>query len=133
MLYTCYELIRPDVALELAWRNGYYDFFMPYIIQYMRHSHDKIKDLETKASSKEAEKEANESSAAVNEAAVSMGLYGGQLLLTDGNPMLTNEAYNPNMGYGAQYGGDQGYAGAGYAQGGYGAQYGQQPGYGGGW
>ena len=33
MLFTCYELIRPDVALELAWRNNYYDFFMPYIIQ----------------------------------------------------------------------------------------------------
>lgn len=33
VLFTCYELIRPDVALELAWRNNYYDFFMPYIIQ----------------------------------------------------------------------------------------------------
>lgn len=42
--------IRPDVALELAWRNGYYDFFMPYIIQYLRHAHDKIKTLETKVS-----------------------------------------------------------------------------------
>ena len=21
-LYTCYDLIKPDVAMELAWRNG---------------------------------------------------------------------------------------------------------------
>ncbi len=22
MLYTCYELVKPDVALEVAWRQG---------------------------------------------------------------------------------------------------------------
>ncbi|CAK0870946.1 unnamed protein product, partial [Prorocentrum cordatum] len=32
-LYTCYDLVRPDVALELAWRNGMMDFCMPYLIQ----------------------------------------------------------------------------------------------------
>lgn len=30
-LFTCYDLIRPDVAVELAWRNGYTDFAMPYV------------------------------------------------------------------------------------------------------
>lgn len=30
-LHTCYDLIRPDIALELAWRNGYTDFTMPYM------------------------------------------------------------------------------------------------------
>lgn len=30
-MYTCYELIRPDVAMELAWRHGYTDFAMPYM------------------------------------------------------------------------------------------------------
>lgn len=30
-LFTCYELIRPDVVLELAWRNGFTDFAMPYL------------------------------------------------------------------------------------------------------
>lgn len=30
-LYTCYDLIRPDTALELAWRYGYSDFAMPYM------------------------------------------------------------------------------------------------------
>ena len=32
-LYMCYELIRPDVALELAWRHKIFDFVMPYLIQ----------------------------------------------------------------------------------------------------
>ena len=30
-LYTCYDLIRPDTAMELAWRNGYTDFAMPFM------------------------------------------------------------------------------------------------------
>ena len=30
-LYTCYDLVRPDTAVELAWRNGYTDFAMPYM------------------------------------------------------------------------------------------------------
>lgn len=30
-LYTNYDLIRPDTAVELAWRNGYTDFVMPYM------------------------------------------------------------------------------------------------------
>jgi clathrin heavy chain len=132
VLFTCYDLIRPDVALELAWRNNYYDFFMPYIIQYLRHSHDKIKALEARLTSKEAEKEP-ESSAA--DAAVSM-LYGNQLLLTDGPALLANEPYNPGMGYGAGYDagyGQQGGFGAyGAGAGGYGAGgFGQQGGFGG--
>ncbi|WPT18138.1 Clathrin heavy chain 1 [Picochlorum sp. SENEW3] len=40
-LYTCYDLIRPDVALELAWKNKMMDTVMPYMIQTM-------KDLTTK-------------------------------------------------------------------------------------
>lgn len=28
MLYACYDLIRPDVILELSWRNGLHDFTM---------------------------------------------------------------------------------------------------------
>jgi len=32
MLYACYDLIRPDIVLELSWRNGLNDFTMPYMI-----------------------------------------------------------------------------------------------------
>jgi clathrin heavy chain len=30
-LFTCYDLIKPDVAMELAWRHGYTDSVMPYM------------------------------------------------------------------------------------------------------
>ena len=30
-LYTCYDLVRPDVAIELGWRNGYMDCAMPFM------------------------------------------------------------------------------------------------------
>jgi clathrin heavy chain len=36
MLYTCYELIRPDVAMEIAWRNNMMEFVMPFMIQQMK-------------------------------------------------------------------------------------------------
>jgi len=32
-LSTCYDLIRPDVALELAWKNNMMDFAFPYLLQ----------------------------------------------------------------------------------------------------
>lgn len=30
-LFTCYDLIKPDVAVELAWRHGYTDNVMPFV------------------------------------------------------------------------------------------------------
>jgi clathrin heavy chain len=35
-LFTCYELISPDVVLELAWRHGLMNFAMPFMIQSFR-------------------------------------------------------------------------------------------------
>ena len=35
-LFTCYDLLHPDVVLELAWRNNIVDFAMPYIIQVLK-------------------------------------------------------------------------------------------------
>lgn len=32
-LYTCYDLLRPDVIMELAWRHNIMDFAMPFLIQ----------------------------------------------------------------------------------------------------
>jgi len=36
MLYSCYELIKPDVAMEVGWRCGLQEFVMPYFIQFVR-------------------------------------------------------------------------------------------------
>ena len=32
-LFQCYDLLHPDVILELAWRHNIMDFAMPYLIQ----------------------------------------------------------------------------------------------------
>lgn len=45
-LYTCYAIVEPDVALELAWKNGLMDFAMPFMIQYMRDSSRKLKEID---------------------------------------------------------------------------------------
>ncbi|XP_077996054.1 clathrin heavy chain 1 isoform X2 [Glandiceps talaboti] len=35
-LFSCYDLLRPDVILELSWRHNIMDFSMPYMVQVMR-------------------------------------------------------------------------------------------------
>ncbi|CAG8710774.1 22115_t:CDS:2, partial [Gigaspora rosea] len=45
-LYTCYDLARPDMVLELAWRYCLSDFAMPYLIQVMRKFSTKVDILE---------------------------------------------------------------------------------------
>ena len=32
-LFSCYDLLKPDAVLELAWRHNIMDFAMPYMIQ----------------------------------------------------------------------------------------------------
>jgi len=32
-LYTCYDLVKPDVAMELSWKAGQMNLTMPYMIQ----------------------------------------------------------------------------------------------------
>lgn len=59
-LFTCYDLLRPDVVMELAWRNGLTDFAMPFMIQTMRDLTLKVSVLESAnlvRSDKEVEKE----------------------------------------------------------------------------
>ncbi|XP_022666531.1 clathrin heavy chain 1-like [Varroa jacobsoni] len=46
MLFQCYDLLKPDVIMELAWRHGITDFAMPYFIQVMREYTAKIDKLE---------------------------------------------------------------------------------------
>merc|ERR1719401_1658438 len=60
-LYTCYDLLRPDVALELAWRKNMLDFAMPYLIQTLREYTSRIDALDKKTTKKEEEEEKNKS------------------------------------------------------------------------
>merc|ERR1719323_724952 len=60
-LYTCYDLIRPDVGLELAWRKNMLDFAMPFLIQTLREYTSRIDALDKKTTKKEEEEEKNKS------------------------------------------------------------------------
>jgi len=60
-LYTCYDNIRPDVALELAWRKGMIDYVMPYLIQMLREYTSRIDALDKKTQKKEEAEEKNKS------------------------------------------------------------------------
>ena len=52
-LFTCYELIRPDIVLELSWRYGLVEFCMPYMVQTFRTFNDKLDTLYQKIESQE--------------------------------------------------------------------------------
>ena len=48
MLYTCYELIKPDVAMEVAWRFGLIEYAMPYFIQFMKDLSSRVEVVQKK-------------------------------------------------------------------------------------
>merc|ERR1712087_189509 len=60
-LYTCYDLIRPDVGLELAWRKKMLDFAMPFLIQTLREYTSRIDALDKKTQKKEEAEEKEKS------------------------------------------------------------------------
>ncbi|KFM64868.1 Clathrin heavy chain 1, partial [Stegodyphus mimosarum] len=60
-LFQCYDLLHPDVILELSWRHNITDFAMPYLIQVMREyisKVDKLEELETQRLEESAQNEA---------------------------------------------------------------------------
>lgn len=65
MLYACYDLLRPDLVLELSWRNGLTDFAMPYMINMLCQQTKELASLKAdnearKAKDKAQEKDENE-------------------------------------------------------------------------
>merc|ERR1711871_1078185 len=118
-LYTCYDLVKPDAAMELAWRNGYVDFVMPYMIQYIRHLHDKVEKIDARTAPPKEEAQGAESDASA--------MYGAMGMMMNDTLMIANAPtyamqYTPNA---------PGTIPDPYAQPQYGMNYGQpQPGYG---
>eukprot|EP00002_Diphylleia_rotans_P040222 TRINITY_DN948_c0_g2_i1.p1 TRINITY_DN948_c0_g2~~TRINITY_DN948_c0_g2_i1.p1 ORF type:complete len:1703 (-),score=450.85 TRINITY_DN948_c0_g2_i1:468-5576(-) len=97
-LFTCYDLIGADVALEYAWRYKMIDFIMPYLIQTVKEYTNKI---DTVVKEREKEKEAKEKEA--KRAQEEMATVDPTLMYA--NAPLAIE-YNPNPmasmgGYGA--------------------------------
>jgi len=82
MLYSCYDLLRPDVVTELSWQHGLNDFYMPYKIQSQRSMTEKIKKLEAEV--KEHGKKVAVKEEAEAEAPIINPGFGNKLLLTQG-------------------------------------------------
>jgi len=59
-LFQCYDLLHPDVILELAWRHKIMDFAMPYLIQVMREYTSKVDKLEESEAARVEEKKEEE-------------------------------------------------------------------------
>jgi clathrin heavy chain len=81
-LYQCYDLLRPDVVLELAWRHNIMDFAMPFVIQMLREytsKVDRLEQLEQARSEIEEKKEHEANPLVFNEP---------QLMLTAGPSMV---------------------------------------------
>jgi len=60
MLYQCYDLLRPDVVLEYAWRHNLMEFAMPYMIQVLREYTTKTVELKETVETKLEESVQNE-------------------------------------------------------------------------
>lgn len=59
-LFVCYELIRPDVVLETAWRMNLMEFAMPFMVQTMYEMNDKVSTLYNKLEEEKRKREADE-------------------------------------------------------------------------
>ncbi|KAI0020189.1 clathrin heavy chain [Xylariomycetidae sp. FL0641] len=89
MLYACYDLLRPDLVLELSWRNGLTDFTMPYMINMMAQQTSQLSMLKADneaRKAKEATQEKHEEDTPI--------LGGNRLMITAG-PGGTSGAASP--------------------------------------
>lgn len=78
MLYACYDLLRPDVILEISWRNGLTDFTMPFMINMLA---QQVKTIETLKKDNE-ERKAKEAASQKKEE--DTPILGSRLMLTQG-------------------------------------------------
>merc|ERR550517_1331923 len=99
-LYTCYNLIRPDVALELAWRNGLQEFVVPYMIQSFRDLTDRVSTLEERLDKKDlADQAAQDAEKAEEAARIDQMARGGMLALTNAPqyPQYQQQQFQPQQ------------------------------------
>ena len=98
-LFSCYDLVKPDVVLELAWRHNIVDFAMPYLIQVMREYTDKVDILHTAHQQRKQEEEAQPPP---------QNLAMNTLMLTAGPNMMYNpmggQPGMPQQGFQPQFG-----------------------------
>lgn len=109
-LFQCYDLLHPDVILELAWKHNIMDFAMPYLIQVMREYVSKVDRLEDAENLRITEKKEEEYTPVVLESKPQLMLTGPGAY-PGGAPVGYN---NVGGGAGVGYVGGGGGAGAPY-------------------
>jgi len=112
-LFICYDLIHPDVVLELSWRQNLMSFAMPFMIQTLRDTSDKLNAVNHKLEEmekrrlEEEEKKKKERQEPVGDAAIGLpgapgfGMGGPQLIMPPpGYPTpFGGPAYPPGPGF----------------------------------
>ncbi|KAI8476142.1 MAG: vesicle coat protein clathrin, heavy chain [Monoraphidium minutum] len=115
MLFTCYELLRPDAVMEVAWMNKLQDYAMPYMIQVVKEYTGKVDLLMgERKEAKEAEKGNAEAFKQQQAAANSYAMLMPLALPAPGGPP---QPPMPDAGYGAPppgYGPGAGFTGQHY-------------------
>jgi len=105
-LFSCYDLLRPDVILELSWRHNIMDFAMPYMAQVMREYLTKVDKLTESESIRKEEQEAQESQPIVyNEPQLMIASGPAMAMPTQGMPGMPPQNMGmmpppPQQGYG---------------------------------
>ncbi|KAG1680294.1 Clathrin heavy chain 1 [Nymphon striatum] len=91
-LFQCYDLLHPDVILELAWKHNILDFAMPYMIQVMREYITRVDKLEERETTRLEESTEQDQKPIV---------YGdSQLMITAGQSIIPPVVYqNVTPGY----------------------------------
>uniref|UniRef100_A0A0N5AMW6 Clathrin heavy chain n=1 Tax=Syphacia muris TaxID=451379 RepID=A0A0N5AMW6_9BILA len=97
-LYQMYDLLHPDVILELAWKHHIMDFAMPYMIQVFRDYHTRINRLESAEAERKQEVQEKQQQ--------SGGMMEPQLMLTFGGQMgAPQQVQGGYVAPGGMYGG----------------------------
>ena len=79
MLYACYDLLAPDVVMEVSWRHALSDYTMPYQIQHTCDMRCRLRALEKEVrerAAKDTAKEKQEEEAPI----LGPGAFGNRLL-----------------------------------------------------
>jgi clathrin heavy chain len=104
-LFTCYELIRPDVVLELAWRNQLMNFAMPFMIQCFRDFDEKVAGINNRLEAADKLKAAEEAKKnEIEQNNQQNDLNGGTLLLTGPSTGMVPPMMPPMGGMGGGMG-----------------------------
>ncbi|XP_051759546.1 clathrin heavy chain 1 isoform X1 [Ctenopharyngodon idella] len=98
-LFSSYDLLAPDVVLELAWRHGLMDSAMPYFIQVMREYLSKVDELARQVKVDKLQEAENKRASEDESPESSSIVYGQQLMLNGSQTGVTPQPGFPGYGF----------------------------------